>query len=179
MKMSENCNRIKKRDKTNKKKADIVYTPKEVVLDCLKLTTPFLDKSDFLLEPFSGQDAFYNEFPASNPKDWCEINRGRDYLTSNIKCDWVITNPPYSIFNDFLPKLFECKKGFCLLVNNLTITPPRLDTINQHGFYISLIYFFAIREWFGRQFYYVFEKRKDKKNLLEMKCRRKYYSVKI
>ena len=35
--------------------------------------------------------------------------------------------------------------------------------INDAGFYISLIYFFKIYEWFGYQYYYIFEKRKDKK----------------
>ena len=142
----------------------------------MKYTLPFLDKNDILLEPFSGKDAFYNEFPQENKKEWCEIERGRDYLTSNIDCDWVITNPPYSIFNDFLPKLLECKKGFCLLVNNLTITPTRLDKINNGGFYISLIYYFTISKWFGRQFYYIFEKRKDQKNILEMVYQRKEYA---
>jgi len=169
-------NKIKNnKDKKDRVKKDIVYTPDEVAQDCIKYTLPFLNDEDILLEPFTGKDAFYNNFPKQNKKEWCEIERGRDYLDSVIECDWVITNPPYSIINDILPKLFECKKGFCLLVNNLTITPPRLQKINEAGFYISLIYFFQVNGWFGRQFYYIFEKREDKKNLLEMVFKRLQY----
>ena len=156
------------KDKKDKIKKDIVYTPEEVAKDCIKYTLPFLKEEDILLEPFSGKDVFYNNFPETNKKDWCEIERGRDYLESDIKCDWVITNPPYSIINDILPKLFECNKGFCLLVNNLTLTPLRLKKINNAGFYISFIYYFKIWEWFGYQFYFIFEKRADKKNIPEM-----------
>ena len=173
---SKVCHKIKNNiDKKDKTKRDIVYTPEEVAIDCIKLTLPFLKNTDVLLEPFTGKDAFYNNFPTENKKDWCEIERDRDYLESDIECDWVITNPPYSIMNTILPKLFECRKGFCLLVNNLTITPPRLNKINDAGFYISLIYYFKISSWFGYQFYYVFEKREDKKNILEMPFKRSYY----
>jgi hypothetical protein len=174
-------NKIKNNnDKKDRIKKDIVYTPEEVAIDCIRHTLPFLKDTDVLLEPFTGKDAFYNNFPKANKKDWCEIERGRDYLESVIKCDWAITNPPYSIINDILPKLYECNKGFCLLVNNLTITPPRLKKINDAGFYISLIYYFRVVGWFGCQFYYIFEKREDKRNMLEMFLRQKEYkSIKI
>ncbi len=172
------CHKIKNnKDKVDKTKKDVVYTPDDVAKDCIEYTLPFIDVNDVLLEPFAGGDAFYKQFPKENKKDWCEIQRGRDYLKSDLTCDWVITNPPYSIMNDILPKLYECRKGFCLLVNNLTLTPVRLQKINDAGFYISLIYFFTISKWFGRQYYYVFEKRKDKKNLLEMVFRRQQYKI--
>ena len=160
------------------KRQDIVYTPIDVARDCIEFTKPFLSDTDFLYEPFSGEDAFYNNFPKGNPKDWSEIERRRDFFDSDIiikKTDWIISNPPYSLFNEILPKMLECKKGFCVLVNNLTITPTRLNKINKAGFYISLIYYFKIYHWFGYQFYYIFEKRKDKKNILEMKYRQQCY----
>ncbi len=173
---SKICNNIKNnKDKEEKRKKDIVYTPEEVAIDCLNITLPYIKDTDILLEPFSGLDAFYNNFPKENKKDWCEIERGRDYLESDIECDWAITNPPYSIFNNILPKLYECKKGFCLLVNNLTMTPPRLTKINDNGFYISSIYYFKINTWFGTQYYYIFEKREDKQNNLKMTCKREQY----
>ena len=172
------CNKIKNnKDKKERTKKDIVYTPDDVAKDCLKYTLPFLTDADVLLEPFTGKDAFYNNFPTVNKKEWCEIERGRDYLESNIKCDWAITNPPYSIINDILPKLFECNKGFCLLVNNLTITPVRLVKINDGGFFISLIYCFRVDKWFGIQYYYIFEKREDKRNILEIVFKRNVYKI--
>jgi hypothetical protein len=168
--------KILTRDKKTATLKDKVFTPNQVAIDCINYTLPFIIDTDILYEPFSGQDAFYNNFPINNPKEWSEIDRGRDFLESNIKCDWIITNPPYSIWNIIINKIMDsCSKGFCVLVNNLTITPTRLDIINNRGFYISFIYFFTISKWFGRQYYYIFEKRKDKKNLLEMKYRRSEY----
>lgn len=169
-------NKIKCRDKKTATLKDKVYTPNQVAIDCIAYTLPFIEDTDILFEPFSGEDAFYNNFPKQNPKEWTEIDRGKDFLESDIKCDWIITNPPYSIWKDIIDKIMDsCNKGFCVLVNNLTITPPRLEYINSMGFYISFIYYFKIPKWFGYQFYYIFEKRKDKKNLLEMKNRRSEY----
>jgi len=169
---SKISNKIKYREKAN----DVIYTPIEVAKDCIEFTKPFLRPSDILLEPFSGQDAFYNNYPSENKKCWCEIDRDRDFLEFKEEVDWIITNPPYKIFNKVIDKIISTsKKGFCLLLNNLTLTPPRLDNINKQGFYISLIYFFTIKGWFGRQYYYIFEKRKDKMNKLEFKFKRDQY----
>ena len=174
--MNIQINKIINRDNTTATLKDKVYTPNQVAIDCITHTLPFIQDSDILFEPFSGLDAFYNNFPINNPKEWTEIDRGRDFLESNIKCDWIITNPPYSIWNNIIDKIMSsCNKGFCVLVNNLTISIPRLDHINNNGFYISFIYCFGINKWFGTQTYYIFEKRQDKKNLLEMKFRRRAY----
>ena len=169
---SKICNKIKYRKTAN----DVIYTPIEVAKDCIEFTKPFLRPSDILLEPFSGHDAFYNNFPPENKKFWCEIDRGRDFLEYQGKVDWIITNPAYSIFNKVIDKIISTsKKGFCLLLNNLTLTPRRLDIINKQGFFISFIYYFKIHSWFGYQYYYIFEKRKDKVNKLEFKFKRDQY----
>ena len=46
------------KDKKDKIKKDIVYTPEEVAKDCIKYTLPFLKEEDILLDPFSGKDVF-------------------------------------------------------------------------------------------------------------------------
>lgn len=168
--------KIRYRDSKKRLEKDKVYTPNQVAIDCIAHTLPFIEDTDILFEPFSGKDAFYNNFPKNNPKVWTEIDRGKDFLESDIKCDWIITNPPYSIWNNIIDKIMNSSnKGFCVLVNNLTITPLRLEHINNNGFYISFIYYFKIWKWFGYQFYYVFEKRKDKQNLLFLKSKSKSY----
>ena len=52
------CNKIKNnKDKKERTKKDIVYTPDDVAKDCLKYTLPFLTDADVLLEPFEiGKD---------------------------------------------------------------------------------------------------------------------------
>lgn len=36
--------------------------------------------------------------------DWCEISLGRDFFKARGKWDWIITNPPFSLFTEFLAK---------------------------------------------------------------------------
>lgn len=171
---SKICTKIKSR----KKPKDNIYTPIEVAKDCIEFTKPFLGDNDILLEPFSGKDSFYNNFPEENEKLWCEIDRDRDFLDFEGEVDWIITNPPYSIFSKIIDKIISTsKKGFCLLLNNLTLTPLRLYNINKQGFYISFIYYFKIWHWFGFQYYYIFEKRKDRKNILEFRYKKEYYRL--
>ena len=169
---SKIANKIQYRKKPN----DIKYTPIEVAKDCIQFTKPFIQPTDILLEPFSGKDAFYNNFPIENPKLWCEIDRDKDFFDFKGEVDWIITNPPYSIFNKIIDIIISTsRKGFCLLLNNLTLTPARLDNINNKGFYISFLYYFKVHTWFGFQYYYIFEKRKDKINKLELKFKRSHY----
>lgn len=52
---------------------------------------------DTFLEPCRGDGAFYDLLPS--PKSWCEIDKGRDFLTYDFKektFDWCITNLPWS-----------------------------------------------------------------------------------
>ena len=34
--------------------------------------------------------------------DWCEIAEGKNYYDYEKKVDWIVTNPPWSIFRPFL-----------------------------------------------------------------------------
>ena len=52
----------------------------------------------------------------AEPKDWCEITEGRDFLKYDKKADWIITNPPYSIYDNFLEHCFEVSDNVVLLV---------------------------------------------------------------
>ena len=58
-----------------------------------------------ILEPCRGTGNFYNQF--RQPKDWCEIKEGKDFFRWTETVDWIITNPPYSIYDDFLAHAFK------------------------------------------------------------------------
>ena len=66
-----------------------------------------------ILEPCRGTGTFYNLFKGD--KDWCEITENKDFLTYNKKVDWIITNPPFSIFDEFLIKSFELADNIVFL----------------------------------------------------------------
>lgn len=89
--------------------ADFVMTPQRIALMIIQHYHP----RGFILEPCRGTGTIYNLLP--EPKDWCEITQGRDFLTYAGKADWIITNPPYSIYDVFLQKCFEVADNVVLL----------------------------------------------------------------
>ena len=49
-------------------------------------------------------------------KDWCEIDKGRDFFDYTDKVDWIISNPPYSILDEVLEHSFEIADNIVYLV---------------------------------------------------------------
>lgn len=90
--------------------ADSVMTPPALAQKIIQHYQP----KGMCLEPCAGNNAIYDLLP--NPKDWCEISKGRDFLHYKGTVDWIVTNPPYSIYNIFLQKCFEVSDNVVLLV---------------------------------------------------------------
>ena len=162
----------------NNKDKDKVYTPKEVAKDCFNLIKYKIKPGDNLYEPFYGKGVFYDLF-GDNPKQYTEIDLGLDFFEApnDLHVDYIITNPPYSIMSDILKKLIQMDnlKGFCLLVNNLTLTPPRLHKLEENGFYPTDLHMFKIKSWFGYQYFYFFEKL-DSKPMTNITYRKSQYN---
>ena len=114
---------------------DIVYTPDLVAKEIIQ----WLEPKGLCLDPCSGDGAFYNQFP--NDKDFCEIFEDKDFLLYNKKVDWVIGNPPYSIFEQFLQKGFEISKNVSYLVptNKVFQRQIIMKMINRYGGIKSMI----------------------------------------
>jgi hypothetical protein len=89
--------------------ADSVMTPDHIAKAILLHYKP----NGSLLDPARGTGAFYNKM--SGKKDWCEIKDGRDFLKYKKKVDWIITNPPYSIYDEFLKHSFEVSDNVVFL----------------------------------------------------------------
>jgi hypothetical protein len=79
---------------------DRIYTPRLLALDIVRHFGP----SGRILEPAAGDGAFLDAIPGA---DWCEIDKKRDFFDLRGHFDWIITNPPYSLFTDFLKKSIE------------------------------------------------------------------------
>jgi len=110
-------------------KADIVYTPQYVVADMLQWLKP----KGKVLDPCLGDGAFYNLLP--EPKDWCELRKGKDFFDYNQKVDWIIGNPPYSIFEDWLRHSFELADNvaYILPTNKVFQRKIIMNMINDYG----------------------------------------------
>ncbi|OUX44535.1 MAG: hypothetical protein CBE21_00715 [Proteobacteria bacterium TMED261] len=129
-------------------------TPNDVIMtnpNTAKWIVDYFQPTGKMLEPCRGDGAFYNELQNHGDTDWCELTEGKDFLDYNGKVDWIITNPPFSIFDAFLLKSFEIADNivfFCPLTK--VFKGKRLDIKiceyggikeiihmgggNQHGF---------------------------------------------
>lgn len=115
--------------------ADIVYTPDNVSRHIVE----FLKPAGKCLDPCKGDGAFYKFFPED--KDYCEIREGKDFFEYNQAVDWVIGNPPYSIFKEFLEKSFEIADNVSFLVptNKVFQRQVIMEMINKYGGIKSII----------------------------------------
>jgi hypothetical protein len=75
---------------------DIVYTPD----DMARTIVSFYHPQGKCLDPCKGNGAFLRYLPTGS--DWCEIREGRDFFKYNEHVDWIVGNPPYSIFAKWL-----------------------------------------------------------------------------
>lgn len=70
---------------------------------------------DDALDPCAGDGAFYDALP--HPKEWCEIQRGRDFLDFVGRADLVVTNPPFSEgFTEIYRHCFRTADNVALLL---------------------------------------------------------------
>ena len=89
--------------------SDIVLTPDPVakaVVDRFKPTGRVLD-------PCKGDGAFLKHMPGA---EWCEIREGKCFYDWKEPVDWIVSNPPYSIFSDFLLHSFTVAQNIVYLI---------------------------------------------------------------
>ena len=111
---------------------DKVYTTAKVAKYIIDSFYPLSGK---VLDPFRGKGAFYDNFPSFVEKDWCELDEGKDFFSYNERVDWIISNPPYSIFNEVLEHSFELCDDIVYLIpiNKLTSSFTRIKKLKDWG----------------------------------------------
>lgn len=153
--------------------ADEAYAFHQTPPDLAKRLIEFvpLEQGDVVYEPFMGEGAFYNNFPANTTKIWAEIRKGKDYKVES-EYDWVITNPPFRLeegntrINGFWLTLdyfsTRAKKGVAFLFNKKcleALTPKRLELLHQRGFFVEKIVVCSVKKWMGRYYFLILRKR--------------------
>lgn len=91
------------------KESDVVMTPLEVARSIVSHFKP----SGTILDPCRGNGAFYDLMPGA---DWCEIREGRNFYDCSTRYDWIVSNPPYSVFSDFLRHSFKIADNILYLI---------------------------------------------------------------
>lgn len=114
---------------------DKVYTPNETAKMIIDTINTKFGISGTILDPCKGPGAFYNNFPDNCQKEYCEIDEGIDFFKYNKKVDWAISNPPYSIFEEFHKKAMEIADNIVWLIpiNKLTSSGRRIADLAKWG----------------------------------------------
>lgn len=123
--------------------SDKVYTPPEMAYELIHLL-PIQPQQDFIMDPCRGKGAFYNQFPTDDAhKLWCEIDEGRDFFDWHGFVEWIVTNPPYSIYDKFMEHCFESAINVCVLVpfSKVASSMNRIKNYKAVGFGIKKIWF--------------------------------------
>ena len=113
--------------KKNQPKQDIVYTPEPLAIDIINHYNSQILGT--VLDPCMGDGVFYDNFPTA-VKDWCEVDKGKDFLDYNKNVDWIISNPPWSKMRQFLQHAMTIANDIVFLtsVNHYT-TKARIRSI--------------------------------------------------
>lgn len=90
-------------------KLDVVFTPDEVAKQIVNHFKP----SGSILEPAKGDGAFLRYMPSA---EWCELSEGKDFFKWHKSVDWIVSNPPYSIFSQFLRHSFDVADNIVYLI---------------------------------------------------------------
>lgn len=91
------------------KDSDYVQTPEW----CAKDMVGYFKPTGKVLDPCRGQNRVFHSILNC---DWCEITEGVDFFKCEDNYDWIIGNPPYSIFNKWVKHSYTIGDNIVYLV---------------------------------------------------------------
>jgi hypothetical protein len=118
---------------------DEFYTPAYAIEPIVK----YLKPKSTVWCPFDTEDSlYYKELTKLGYKVICtHIANGFDFFNTNIDCDYIVSNPPYSVKGDVFARLFEIGKPFAMLVGivGLFESKRRFDMFRKNQFEIMYL----------------------------------------
>lgn len=107
--------------------SDVHYTRSDVA----KKIVDFFEPRGNVLEPFRGNDAFYQHLPEG--ADWAEIDKGRDFYDCRPGYDWIVTNPPFEELTKVMGHAFNISQHIVFLVplSKIYSSAPRLRLVHS------------------------------------------------
>jgi len=93
----------------SKSHKDVVFTPPEIAEAIVRHFAP----TGKMLDPCRGDGAFWRNMPGA---DYCELQEGKDFFEYTQSVNWIISNPPYSCFSDWLRHSFEIAENIVYLI---------------------------------------------------------------
>jgi len=114
---------------------DDFQTPPEALSPLL----PYLKNKKVIWECASGK----GNLTKALQKQGFEVlatDKKQSFLRHSVDCDCIITNPPFSLKQEFLEHAFRLKKPFAFLLPLTTLeTPKRQALFKKHGIEIILL----------------------------------------
>ncbi len=78
-----------------------------------------------------------------NGSEWCEIDEGRDFFEWNKRADYIMTNPPWSLFRRFVQHGMELTDDIYYLITvNHVFTKARIRDVYDNGWGVKEIFIF-------------------------------------
>lgn len=93
---------------------DEFYTPKYAITPLSK----YLKRRSKIWCPFDTADSLYVRYfeKMKHEVRYTHIGYGQDFFDLDFDCDYIISNPPYSLKFEVFERLFELGKPFAMLV---------------------------------------------------------------
>ena len=114
---------------------DVVLTPEHIAKDIIDRFKP----SGKCLDPCKGDGAFLKYLPTNS--DWCEIREGKDFFEYFKKVDWIVSNPPYSMFVKWVTHSFK-------IADNIVYLIPVDKPFISYDFMLNLKQYGGIKEMY-------------------------------
>lgn len=73
-----------------------------------------LSASRYYFRAVTGGGVFMKYLPANT--EWCEIAEGRDFFAYDKQVDWIIGNPPFKLFYEFMEHSYKVAKDIVYLL---------------------------------------------------------------
>lgn len=121
-------------------KNDEFYTPDYAIIPIIK----YLEKGSTIWCPFDKKESLFVKIFRQQGFNviYSHIDDGGDFFKINIpNCDYIISNPPYSLKSEVLLRLFEIGKPFAMLVGvvGLFESQKRFNMFKNNDF--EIMYF--------------------------------------
>ena len=152
---SSQSHKIKSRDAPR----DVFITPIELA----KLNIDMIDKreGELWLDSCKNNGSYYNSFPPSVEKDYCEILEGIDFFDYEGSPDVIVQNPPYSNLDNWIKKNIELEpRIISLLIGVNNLTTRRLEWLYNAGYGLTKMRMLKVWTWFGMSYILIFERGK-------------------
>ena len=129
-----------KMDKVANSKNDEFYTPVYAIKPIIK----YLKAKSTIWCPFDTKESLFVKLLKENGHEVINthIDTGEDFFNVETpNCDYIISNPPYSVKGDILEKLFSIGKPFAMLVGvvGLFESQKRFNMFKYNNFEIMYL----------------------------------------